>query len=187
MRVWEVEPSLAKSEHSSSDPSSMVQRCLEAAQGWVENQRKWFEIRGSENHQQLRKYESIANRLFLFGVSTAFILFLSEFFSINWLLNEEYQLVLHHVLVFTSVMSLAISAALHGLAEKLVLAEQSKQYHRMAGLYSLASDVIAESIRQNHVQDALKVFEDLGKEALMENGDWLLLHRARPIDIPSVG
>ena len=29
-----------------------------------------------------------------------------------------------------------------------------------------------------------ELLRELGKEALIENGDWVLLHRERPIDIP---
>jgi hypothetical protein len=28
------------------------------------------------------------------------------------------------------------------------------------------------------------LIEELGKEALSENGDWILLHRDRPLDVP---
>ena len=28
------------------------------------------------------------------------------------------------------------------------------------------------------------LIEELGKEALVENGDWVLLHRERPLQVP---
>jgi len=28
------------------------------------------------------------------------------------------------------------------------------------------------------------LLEELGKEALVENGDWVLLHRERPLEVP---
>ena len=37
----------------------------------------------------------------------------------------------------------------------------------------------AKTAREN-----LELIRDVGREALIENGDWLVLHRARPIDMP---
>jgi hypothetical protein len=42
-------------------------------------------------------------------------------------------------------------------------------------------------LKDRHYQPAQHLIEELGKEALEENGDWVLLHRERPLEVPHAG
>jgi hypothetical protein len=88
-----------------------------------------------------------------------------------------------------ALMSLpAIGAALlHGYIEKRALSEHAKQYSRMSVIFSNARERLPEMISSGQYQRAQHLLEELGKEALEENGDWVLLHRDRPLEVPHAG
>jgi hypothetical protein len=63
------------------------------------------------------------------------------------------------------------------------LSEQGKQYSRMAIAFGNALRYI-EGLESLDSPEARSVLSELGREALLENGDWLLLHRERPLEVP---
>jgi hypothetical protein len=67
-------------------------------------------------------------------------------------------------------------ALIYGYAETMALPDESKQYERMARLF--------DSAVQKPVADPY-LLEALGKEALAENGEWVLMHRERPVELPT--
>ena len=76
---------------------------------------------------------------------------------------------------------------IHNYAEKQALSEHIKQYERMSILFANAGKRIGESIQAGDSTMAQKQLRDLGKEALNESADWVLLHRERPLEVPSAG
>ncbi|HAI68897.1 MAG TPA: hypothetical protein DCM38_05595, partial [Gammaproteobacteria bacterium] len=86
----------------------------------------------------------------------------------------------------------ATGALLHHYVEKMAFEEQAKQYERMATLFAKADEEVKKLINapvQNEAtqQRAEEVLFELGKEALEENGDWVLLHRKRQLELPKGG
>lgn len=79
-------------------------------------------------------------------------------------------------------------------SEKLLFSEHARQYAGMEGLFRRAEARLAELIRAGEAAandpvrfDAVRaeverLLEDLGHEALDENAEWLILHRARPLE-----
>lgn len=92
----------------------------------------------------------------------------------------------HHL--FTAAMGLApaIGAVLYAYIEKRAFSQQMKQYGRMANLFAAAQKQLQRLLNQRKYSEARFVIEELGKEALAENGDWVILHRERPIQMPKV-
>jgi hypothetical protein len=82
-----------------------------------------------------------------------------------------------------------ISGVLHLYADKMAFAQHAKEYERLHLVYTLAQERFTElaeaaelsAAQRRRVRDLLV---DLGKEALAENGDWTLLHRERPLEVP---
>ena len=104
--------------------------------------------------------------------------------QISNVLGETTLETIHPWMVLAIGMSLATAAAVKGYLEKIVLSEQSKQYERMAGSYVLASEKLREALSSENFAEARKLLLEVGKEALIENGDWLLLHRAQQLEVP---
>jgi hypothetical protein len=73
-------------------------------------------------------------------------------------------------------------------AERLGLRTQVNQYARFAGIFRRAqnfADQLGRIPDPEERQYALTaLLRELGHEALMENGDWVLLLRERPLALP---
>ncbi len=82
-----------------------------------------------------------------------------------------------------------IAAALwEAYGERFGMRSQAHQYSRFSAIFARAEAAIerleatADSVARVHSERAL--IGELGREALMENGDWVLLLRDRPIALP---
>lgn len=75
----------------------------------------------------------------------------------------------------------------HAYANIRAFGEHQKQYERMEELFRTADDALTRASPGS--DDARRTIDrvlfDLGREALAEHADWLLLHRARPIELPT--
>lgn len=107
-----------------------------------------------------------------------------------------------HGLIILMGLTPAIAAAMGGYAERMAIAAQARRYGWMAALYARAKyelDVALGLIvpkddadrallsEQEKLQRARAVLLELGREALSENGDWVLMHRERPPEAPKGG
>ncbi|HEV7703232.1 MAG TPA: hypothetical protein VGO46_03025 [Gemmatimonadaceae bacterium] len=72
----------------------------------------------------------------------------------------------------------------HAYANVRAFGEHQKQYERMEELFLSADEALDRAESSAATADADRVLFDLGCEALAEHADWLILHRARPIELP---
>jgi hypothetical protein len=79
---------------------------------------------------------------------------------------------------------LGAAALLHHFTERMAYAEHMKQYRRMEGVFRLAAKIMREKLAAGDAHGLRETLRTLGKEALVENGDWVLMHRERPIELP---
>lgn len=77
-------------------------------------------------------------------------------------------------------------ALLHSITDKRAFGEHARQYARMAESFNRAGDRMAALLHDGKLDRARGLALELGKEALAEHGDWLMLHRERPIKLPKV-
>ena len=89
------------------------------------------------------------------------------------------------ILVMLLTFALAGAGLFTGYAQKRAHEEHARRYGRMYSLYRIAGDRIALLLREDDVAAARGVLIILGREALAETCDWLLLHREREIDVPT--
>ncbi|MGA8532595.1 MAG: hypothetical protein WB615_00640 [Candidatus Tumulicola sp.] len=89
--------------------------------------------------------------------------------------------------VMITVLTLALSAAglFAGYAQKRAHDEHARRYQRMCLFYKMAGDRASLLLDEGDVVRARIVLMQVGREALAETCDWLLLHRERQIDIPT--
>jgi hypothetical protein len=74
-------------------------------------------------------------------------------------------------------LSLVVAALRIAYAEKMAFAEHAKEFEAIRQLCENAENQLAAG--ESH-----EPFRELGQEALSENGDWLLTHRERPLEVP---
>ncbi|MBV8172157.1 MAG: hypothetical protein JO219_09515 [Candidatus Eremiobacteraeota bacterium] len=76
-----------------------------------------------------------------------------------------------------------VAALLHNYAEKRALSQQSKQYERMSVMFGACERRLTPLMDGHHQAEARALLRELGREALAENADWVLLHRERPLQL----
>ncbi|SRR5579862_1966034 len=161
---------------------------------WIEDQFRFFE-RVSERDQRRQKIEkcctfyillltmAIASATLLIGgFGRRFNLALS---SHPWQygLPDRYKMELHGLILIGMAILWATAGAITAYSLKMAVGEQEKQYRRMQSLFRRGSECLKKALATNDRELAIKTIFDLGKEALEENGDWVLLHRERNVDV----
>jgi hypothetical protein len=148
---------------------------------WVIDQREYYRTTSKGHYLHLEYLRRIANLLFFGAVGAAIILFL---FSTLPSFKEHNDELIHHILVVCTHSFLVISAAILGYNEKMIFAEQSKTFQQMFQLFSIAYEKLSKAIASKNQEEASEIIWELALESLMENADWLLLHRSRPMEMP---
>lgn len=168
-------------ETENSTPQDQLKNNLKTAfKNWVENQSLYFRKSTRRDDKKVQQLERMSDILFWFGVGIAVMTVIFHHRI------EEFKL-LHSSIVFLMIMVISFAAAIKGYAEKMVLSEQVKQYERMSDLFGRASKKLKELLQFNDLQQARQLSFELGKAALEENGDWVILHRAKPLEVPKGG
>ena len=84
------------------------------------------------------------------------------------------------------MLALAVVLLVNVYAKVTAFKEHAKQYRRMSSLFAHASRQLKDLMGLDNVDKARDLLRELGKESLAENGDWVLLHRERPLELPRV-
>jgi hypothetical protein len=66
-------------------------------------------------------------------------------------------------------------------------AEHAKKYHRTGQMLQVAISQLDAALESGDARAATEVIRAVGIEALDENGDWLLMHRERPVSAQGFG
>lgn len=80
---------------------------------------------------------------------------------------------------------LAVGAGLVATYGRLLArAEHARQFTRMSELFAAGERELERLRASGPHAEATTLVRELGIEALDDNGDWLILHRERPIEVP---
>jgi len=157
-------------------------------QHWVDNQQSYFTKAAQRDHAKLKANERWVNWFFIAGIILVLALFILQllqlsFISGEWLHNELFI----ELLIVLSGLTLVITAMKEGYGDKMAYNEQIRQYQRMTHLFQHSHKRLKMAIIHEKRETAEHVVRELGEEALAENGDWVMLHRARPFNVPKGG
>ena len=169
-----------------SHDMNSLNNCKFISEQWVKEQSRYYRMKGEYYDRHVKKLKHIANVLFIGAILAPVLLFLLGIFSERFSGShaEEFHHFSHSILVLLTHSFLVISATILGYNEKMIFEEQSKIYHQMFQLFSLADDKLSKAIDENNYEEAYEIIWELGLESLMENADWLILHRSRPMEMP---
>ena len=81
----------------------------------------------------------------------------------------------------------AASGLIKVYREIKAFAEHAKLYERMHLALQLTLPRLDAAIKDGNIALALELIRELGLEALAENGNWLLMHRERPVLVRGIG
>lgn len=87
-------------------------------------------------------------------------------------------------LIVAMGLTVALAALLQWYAEIRAFGEHHKQYKRMRTIFIRAFDQLRQQVTAGDLAECRQVIARLGREALAEHADWLLIHRERPVELP---
>jgi len=146
---------------------------------WVEHQRAFFDRAKKRDHDKLKVREFMSQSLFAFGLALAVLVVFLHVSLPGFGESSRGR----SLLIVVMAISPAIAAALGGCAEKMAFPGQAKRYEWMKALFDRAASQLRELLDHKDWARAQELILDLGKEALEENGDWVMIHRERTADV----
>jgi hypothetical protein len=90
----------------------------------------------------------------------------------------------HDWLIVGLGVTVAAATLIQWSADKRAFAEHHKQYRRMRTVFARAYSRVRQQVDAGDLAAARQTLAALGREALAEHADWLLLHRDRPVELP---
>jgi hypothetical protein len=165
--------------------ASLAERYRALLKDWVNDQETYFTRASAREQRKLEGHERWIQRCFVTGMVLAVMAFLVQVLELVFQYPEWIHTVpIVDLLVFLMSLALVVAALREWYTTRMAYSEQIKQYQRMSYLFRLASQRLKAALKRERPQEAEHVIRELGKEALEENGDWVLLHRTRPISVP---
>lgn len=154
---------------------------------WVQNQSRYFSRAAHRDDHELECYEKAIKGLIVsspvIALATALVAVIPSPLG-AWM---HHQPVVHKLLIIAVFVLAGVAGVLHAYVDKRALSQHSKQYERMATLFTLADQRMSKRLANNQLEEARLLLLELGKESLAENGDWVMTHRERPVDVPHAG
>jgi hypothetical protein len=148
---------------------------------WVRKQLAFFagadgQGGAAERERQRARRADIGTTIaYLIGLGVGGVLL-----CLHLILGQDVKHILH-VAVIPMGLAPAVAGAFSIYAEKRAFTDHAHQYRRMGAVFQRGLGILRSARGQDETR-AQWVLRDLGREALGENGDWLLAHRDRPIE-----
>jgi hypothetical protein len=137
---------------------------------WVKYQRDYFQKTARSNDRRALVCVVISSGFFLlagFGLAIVKVFIPTE-----------------DPLLVVLTLTLVASALLQVYSRVLGYSEQARQYDRMQKIFARGAALVEKHLKAGELKQAQEIIRDLGEEALIENGEWLLLHRSQPVEVP---
>jgi hypothetical protein len=192
LRAWDAE-SLADESQEAAMPLSSAQ-VEYVGRHWVSEQRNYYASKARREQATLEAEERKIE--WLVRISVGLALLLAVILTVPLLvpihaLEEVKHLVEEpwtHGFIMIAIVTLAVTAGLrHGYNQQMARSEHAKQFGRMAEMFDTAEQHLTSQLKAGAIAEASDLLKELGQEALEENGDWVLLHRERPLEVPHSG
>jgi hypothetical protein len=173
--------------------NSPVQTYRAVKKAWAVSQIKFFKqrIRAMERKERICKQASnVFFGLAIAGAAALLIGLMAWHGGLGALLDKLHFSEPVHSAFEWEITALALSAVTAGFfrafAEKMGYAAQISRYKWMKGLHEQVVAAFREKA-QDHPDRMPDLLMDLGRYALIENAEWLRIHRDRPLDVPVGG
>ncbi len=160
-----------------------------AARDWIDDQRRWFigdgTVSGGKagwNADRAKHWSGRISLLFRAGIVVTLILLLLHVFVAQEIGRSDENALQWTIVIYGVLFGLAGMAAAY--LEIKAFAEQSRNYRRMGLAMEMARHHLDTALEAGNHTAADNVLLGAGRDALTENGNWLLLHRDRPAHVP---
>jgi hypothetical protein len=136
---------------------------------WVDAQREFYERRAEAAAVRGRLIDRLKKALFYVGLA--------------FLLVRAFAPPENLVVIFLA-LTLAGAVLLNIYTNLRAFSQLAKHYSAMNVLFADGRRRLVESQAHGRAAEGLALLRELGKESLAENGEWVLLHRERPLEFP---
>jgi hypothetical protein len=161
-------------------PPALAQPDL-ALKCWVHGQASYYAERAHLHERRSRRME------FWSSVSLGVGLLAASCLVLLWNVLERFP-AWHHGTVLVMVFAPIIAALWETYSERVGARTQANQFARFAAIFRRAERFIDQlesgQPAAERRRSELELLHELGREALMESADWVLLLRERPIALP---
>lgn len=151
------------------DAEPLGRRLQLALEHWVRPELDYFARAAAKNDRQHRTIRALGHAFFAVAVVLAVV--------------TPFRSVSDPLLVAVSLVAV-VTALAQVYADRMALAPLAKQYRRLSVLFTAAQQAVAASVETRDYAAGQRLLRELATEVLTENGDWVLLHRERPVDVP---
>jgi hypothetical protein len=186
LRAWRLRTYLAPTsvELNRKDYLKAVQRL------WLGAQLKYFKWATEANEKRLKRMENWKHLCFWSFLLTAAAMFVAVMihqFLPNYCRHPhtdyEEPPWLSPMIILVDLFLVA-GALFHHYIQQRAFTQHIKQFRRMETVFGLAQEFLHQRLDADDLAGARQCLRKLGQEALSENGDWVLLHRERPMEFP---
>lgn len=145
----------------------------QSVRAWIEDQLAYFDTSSAMRSRRLTTLERAASALYALGVLAA-----CGALAITYV--PALVLFQHEVILLMGLLP-ALAGTIGAWIKQVALTEEAARARGMTALFTHALEAWE---RPENASLRAAIAEDLGKEALHENADWLALRRGRPIEAP---
>ncbi len=142
-----------------------------AARRWIAEQSAYFQAAAVRRTLVVKRLRALARLLYSIGLVTA----AGTAFAVYFEAPPGFE----HALVFAMAVAPAFAGIILSWIDQTGIQDEARQTTRMARLFETARRDWDE-----HPTLRTALMRELGKEAVYENADWLLMHRSRPLEAP---
>lgn len=169
----------------------LIDRLMFVRTAWIDDQLKYFGGangrlgKAAINRMNDVKWSRRSRLLFLLGMTLTLITASFHMFI------ADTNIPLHDWALRSMMVGYCILFASSGLVkvyqETRAFAEHAKLYQRMDLALQLTRSRLDAALNCGDLERAVEIVRSLGIEALAENGNWLLMHRERPVLVQGIG
>jgi hypothetical protein len=149
---------------------------------WIQDQGGYFRRCAPRNEATHGRFASVARICLAVAVGATLIDLGAHIGVKHHLINPIANF--HDLWCILIFVALAAAGLLHQYAENSAYKVQARKYEWMSSLFGKANQKLGELLRRGDFGSAKRLIRELGEEALTENADWVIQHRARPPQLP---
>lgn len=171
-------------------------RGIVVAMDYIGGQERYFTATSKRDRVRARRLEWIARIAIGFGIASSLLLAVvsiahlghaaplhvqsadsSRWFGPFWDGGD---------LIRAIAVATIVAGVAHEYSQRRAFHAQSRRYTAALGIYTRASEVVTAAIGapfEERLRITKKVIFEVGKEALAENGDWLVMQRELPVEM----
>jgi hypothetical protein len=171
LRNWFLVDCLQESAEGQTPAAEQRGRLELVFQHWIKDQRWFFEHSAKRRDQTARRLGLTARTTFRLGLALA---------ALNAVIAPPASLLL------LAGMAPVGAALIHLYSRHRALAEDARRYSSMSLIWAGAETAFARALNDGDLNECSEIVRELGHETLAENGEWILLHRQRPLEVPTI-